>query len=684
MRYSIGVKFIAFLLAACMLVCALGSALGIVMLGQMGLYASDMATWQQSYLSDRSRDLAYRVLERYTARILGNCGEDQLNYVDRNYTDEELSEWYSVDSLAWDYSIADGMGRELKSNFSEHLNTGTFTYTFNLACNYPLHILGTEHTEGLFTGWDYRDYYCDDEGEHYLYYFQSPEFIVTIRMLPTAVRSYNGFPLDFLNQAFSARYLIIGLLAGSLLIFAALAVYLCCAAGRSPKMPEAVRLVGLNRLPLDLYLAGAGIICLGLASLAAWVLEVAFFSYNNYSIGALALTGIILVAAAVVFLGFSYAVAVQSKAEKGYLWRHCLLGRFFAALGRFLGLCFRGIRRLFRLLPLIWQWLLTAFLMVIVPAFCLMIAINTYGYLRGLFLYATVMACLADLAMVCYGAYAFGVLAKGARSMSQGDLNSKISTQYLFGCFRDFAVALNNLADAAKESARKQLQSDRMKTELITNVSHDIKTPLTSIINYVDLLQKPHSEAEGIQYLEVLSRQSLRLKKLIDDLMDMSKASSGSIPVEIIRLDAVEAVNQALGEFADKLAQCNLTPILQQPGQPLVMMADGKLVWRTLSNLLSNIVKYAMPGTRVYIDLRKENDRVLISLKNISREPLNVSAEELMERFVRGDASRNTEGSGLGLNIAKSLTELQNGQLQLLVDGDLFKATVCFPADTIG
>ena len=533
MRYSIGVKFIAFLLAACMLVCALGSALGIVMLGQMGLYASDMTTWQQSYLSDRSRDLAYRVLERYTARILGNCGEDQLNYVDRNYTDEELSEWYSVDSLAWDYSIADGMGRELKSNFSEHLNTGAFTYTFNLACNYPLHILGTEHTEGLFTGWDYRDYYCDDEGEHYLYYFQSPEFIVTIRMLPTAVRSYNGFPLDFLNQAFSARYLIIGLLAGSLLIFAALAVYLCCAAGRSPKMPEAVRLVGLNRLPLDLYLAGAGIICLGLAYLAAWVLEVAFFSYNNYSIGALALTGIILVAAAVVFLGFSYAVAVQSKVEKGYLWRHCLLGRFFAALGRFLGLCFRGIRRLFRLLPLIWQWLLTAFLMVIVPAFCLMIAINTYGYLRGLFLYATVMACLADLAMVCYGAYAFGVLAKGVRSMSQGDLNSKISTQYLFGCFRDFAVALNNLADAAKESARKQLQSDRMKTELITNVSHDIKTPLTSIINYVDLLQKPHSEAEGIQYLEVLSRQSLRLKKLIDDLMDMSKASSGSIPVEI-------------------------------------------------------------------------------------------------------------------------------------------------------
>ena len=219
-----------------------------------------------------------------------------------------------------------------------------------------------------------------------------------------------------------------------------------------------------------------------------------------------------------------------------------------------------------------------------------------------------------------------------------------------------------------------------MKTELITNVSHDIKTPLTSIINYVDLLQKPHTEEEQVQYLEVLDRQSQRLKKLIDDLMDMSKANTGNMVVEIACLDAVESVNQALGEFAEKLEKARLTPIFRHSVDSAPIWADGKLVWRVMSNLLGNAVKYAMPGTRLYIDLMVLEGKVVVSLKNISREELNVNAEELMERFVRGDQSRNTEGSGLGLNIAKSLMELQKGQLQLLVDGDLFKVTLTFPS----
>ena len=211
-------------------------------------------------------------------------------------------------------------------------------------------------------------------------------------------------------------------------------------------------------------------------------------------------------------------------------------------------------------------------------------------------------------------------------------------------------------------------------------MSHDIKTPLTSIINYVDLMQKPHSPQEGEMYLEVLSRQSLRLKKLVDDLMEMSKASTGNMTLEISRVDAAEAINQCLGEFADKLTLAQLIPVFRPPETPIAMMADGKLLWRVMSNLLSNAVKYALPGTRMYIDLARVGDRVVISMKNISREELNVSADELLERFVRGDASRNTDGSGLGLNIAQSLMELQQGQLQLLVDGDLFKVTLLFPA----
>ena len=218
-----------------------------------------------------------------------------------------------------------------------------------------------------------------------------------------------------------------------------------------------------------------------------------------------------------------------------------------------------------------------------------------------------------------------------------------------------------------------------MKTELITNVSHDIKTPLTSIINYVDLLQKPHTDDEETQYLEVLSRQSQRLKKLVDDLMEMSKASTGNITAQITRLDAVEAVTQALGEFSDKLENVQLVPVLDAPEAPVMMLGDSRLVWRVLSNLLSNAVKYALPGTRLYLSVRQNRNRVVIDIKNISKEQLGISAEELMERFVRGDASRNTEGSGLGLNIAKSLMELQKGQLKLLVDGDFFKVTLIFP-----
>ena len=222
----------------------------------------------------------------------------------------------------------------------------------------------------------------------------------------------------------------------------------------------------------------------------------------------------------------------------------------------------------------------------------------------------------------------------------------------------------------------EKMKSERMKSELITNVSHDIKTPLTSIINYVDLLQKTDDEAERADYLEVLDRQSQRLKKLIEDLMEMSRANSGNVAVEITPTDITEAVNQALGEFADTLESCGLTVLCKAPAEPCLALCDGKHLWRVLSNCLSNVVKYAMPGTRVYVDVLTRGGKAEISIKNISARMLNVSAEELMERFVRGYASRDTEGNGLGLNIAKSLMELQSGRLELVVDGDLFKVVL--------
>ena len=224
-----------------------------------------------------------------------------------------------------------------------------------------------------------------------------------------------------------------------------------------------------------------------------------------------------------------------------------------------------------------------------------------------------------------------------------------------------------------------QLRSERMKTELITNVSHDLKTPLTSIVNYVDLLKKEELTGKTAEYVEVLDRQSARLKKLTEDLVEASKASTGSLNVNVERVSVTELIEQARAEYAVRLKESGLQAIVRQPDEEVVVWADGKYVWRILDNLLSNVCKYAMPNTRVYLELRKEGDNAVVSVKNMSRESLNISAEELMERFVRGDSSRNTEGSGLGLSIAQSLAKLMGGEVHVTIDGDLFKAEVSLP-----
>ncbi len=345
------------------------------------------------------------------------------------------------------------------------------------------------------------------------------------------------------------------------------------------------------------------------------------------------------------------------------------LKSLFSWLGKQLSRFGRTTEKTFSRLPLMWQWLLVGMVLV------LWLLVAVAGHMEGMM----ALWCCCALAVVLYGANCFGSLLEGVKHMRSGDLETKVDEKYLIGAFREFAGELNGLADVAMVAAQKQLKSERMKTELITNVSHDIKTPLTSIINYVDLLQMPHTPEQERMYLEVLSRQSQRMKKLIEDLMEMSKASTGNIQMEIGQIDAVEAVSQALGEFSDKLTAAGLTPVFHQGSEQVLLLADGRLLWRAMSNVLSNAVKYALPGTRLYVDVNAVEDKAVISFKNISGAQLNISAEELMERFVRGDSSRNTEGSGLGLNIAKSLMELQKGQLQLLVDGDLFKVTLIFP-----
>lgn len=554
--------------------------------------------------------------------------------------------------------------------------------------------------------------YWDDDAQKTMVvayrYAKLPAYTMELTLAPGAYRYDGGYAL--LTQVWSYRDSLLFIMGACLLLFAVLAVYLCCAAGRKPGSEE-VHAVGFNCIPLDIYLAGGGLIVFGLFMVIVQFYDAAdLFSQSIQTVCAgVLMAGYVM---SLIFVSFCFACAAQFKTPGGYWWRNSVCWRCMNLLVKCVKGCFSGcgwllrklpkaaavfwdfllmlltplrwlwtqikktcakigksINRVYSMMPLTWQWLLTGFIMVML----------LFAALAGRSNLMVVLSLCACVAVVLYGAYCFGILLESAKRMGKGGLDTKVDDKYLTGAFKSFAGDLNDLAGVAVVAAQKQLKSERMKTELITNVSHDIKTPLTSIINYVDLLQKPHTPEEEKTYLEVLNRQSQRLKKLIEDLMEMSKASTENLTADITKLDAVESVNQALGEFADKLEKAQLTPVFRHPEESVAMMADGRLAWRVLSNLLSNTVKYALPGTRVYLDVMAVEGKVIISLKNISRDELNVDADELMERFVRGDDSRNTEGSGLGLNIAKTLMDLQKGQLQLLVDGDLFKVTLIFP-----
>ena len=713
-------KFIAILLAALSLFAAVGSAVCVIGLASYDLYDNSVEELYEEQMSSTRRNFAVNLAHRYASTHLGNCPE---SFLDEYYGGE-----WQFNTFTWGYffyTIKNEKGEVVETTVEGDL-AGAAHYSILVTdIRYrsifygpvPQNSAGGQkessrtetadrspvpETEGTMSTEEaaassvetdaetaetatepleiYQSGYYDSEAGSYVdiayQIMELPPYTVELYLLPGAMAEE---PLwTMLKEIWAFRYELFWAMGAGLLLFAVFMVYLCCAAGRKPGSDK-IAPVAFNRIPLDLYCAiafGGGLILVVLGVNLLRLLD------DNSPIAAIILFAFSCFLCCLLPVGFFFAFAAQVKAGKGFWWRRSVIGwclRKLAAGARFLA---RGIRAVMTALPVIWQWLLTAFMMVLVTALSFLLWFTSHNGLAEFFFMCSSLTCLAVcVAIVCYGGWCMATLIRGARFMAQGNLGYQIPTTYLLGPFRDCAQQLNSLAGAASVAAERQLRSERMKTELITNVSHDIKTPLTSIINYVDLMKKPHTEEDHRQYLDVLDRQSQRLKKLVDDLMEMSKASTGNMTVEITRINAGESVNQALGEFADKLERSELVPVFRSPENPVFMKADGRLVWRVMSNILSNASKYALPGTRLYIDMMELEGSVVISFKNISREELNISGEDLMERFVRGDASRNTEGSGLGLNIAKSLMELQRGRLQVLVDGDLFKVTLIFPSD---
>ena len=331
-------------------------------------------------------------------------------------------------------------------------------------------------------------------------------------------------------------------------------------------------------------------------------------------------------------------------------------------------LVIRAIRAMARSWPLIWRVVLV-FLLYLVGSLLTLSTIILFPIYQ-----------LIVLLGICRWAIQWKKVREGTGKILGGEQDYKIDTTHMYHDLAGHARQLNDLGQAIGNAVEERIQSERFKAELITNVSHDLKTPLTSIINYVDLLKKKGlNSPDAPAYLEVLDRKSQRLKKLTEDLVEASKASTGSLPVHLERLGMVQLFQQALGEFEEKFEQNHLTVVPRFPPDELWIMADGRHLWRVIDNLLGNCNKYTQEGTRIYADIFRQDGRAVLSIKNVSRQQLNIPAQQLMERFVRGDESRTTEGSGLGLSIARSLTELQGGQFNIDIDGDLFKVFVSFP-----
>lgn len=473
-----------------------------------------------------------------------------------------------------------------------------------------------------------------------------------------------SFMDHMLGILYSLRYAVFAVAALSAMVCIAGFNFLMCSAGYRRGV-EGAQARGLEKLPFDLL---AGILFLGSFMTVSFGFDGGIYDYLDVIAKS---AGVLL--AFIVLVRFCMIAAVQLKTRT--LWKNTVICRILRlarraveAFGRAFGIFVRG-------LPLIWN---TVLLVIGITALEILWFFLSEGEPVDVAI-AWFIEKILFVPAILYLALVLRKLQKGGEALAEGDFDYKVDTKWMFWDFKEHGENLNSMADGMNLALEERMRSEHLKTELITNVSHDIKTPLTSIINYAELIGDEPTENEKIvEYAQVLKRQSARLKKLIEDLVEASKASTGNVEVHLAPCEVGVLLTQTVGEYEQRLQENGLTLVARQPEEAVCIMADGKLLWRVFDNLLNNICKYAQSGTRVYLSVEKKDGKALIAFKNTSRYPLDITAGELMERFVRGDSSRHTEGNGLGLSIAQSLTQLQNGNLLLTVDGDFFKVVLEF------
>lgn len=523
-----------------------------------------------------------------------------------------------------------------------------------------------------FYSWLYADVYMElplfevqeeAERQEEISYPKEVSYIVRVFFDPAFTKQDDiRVTAGLIEMLYQARYPAIAVCAGGALVLAVCIIFLLCAAGHRNGR-EGIVPGFLTGIPFD-------ILTLGLALLLALI--VALMAEYMYGVG----TVILIVLSCVIglILGMLYLYDFAIRVKLGGLWRNTVIYKAFRLLGRIL----RAVWRLMRKVPLVWTTV-TAYL-----ALCMLelMGIAFYSRRMGGGHVLWLLEKLAIFMAVLYVALICKKLLKASRELAEGHADYRVDTKYMLGEFREHGENLNSLGLGVSKAVAEKMKSERLKTELITNVSHDIKTPLTSIINYAELIGREaenSGEKQKLQeYAEVLLRQSGRLRRLLENLVEASKAVTGSMEVHLEPCEAGVLLSQAVGEYQQRLEEKNLELRASQPEESVKIMADGRHLWRVFDNLLSNICKYSQEGSRVYLTLEQREGRVFIIFRNMSKYALDISPDELEERFVRGDKSRHMDGNGLGLSIARSLVELQNGQMEIVVDGDLFKVILSF------
>ncbi len=522
------------------------------------------------------------------------------------------------------------------------------------------------------------------DGTHFRYTANSQH---SVNVSDVTVRVYSdgngtlGIELDMLSKVYDNRNALIIIDFVSIAAFIGLVIFLMIGAGRRPGDDLIHDRRFIDHIPADVY--AFLIVCIDCCFIIpiGMLLDMGIDNMSLNTVGIL-LGGLGTFCFAVV-LAWMMSCAVQFKQKR--LWSDLLVVRSVKFVLRTLKQVWTGIVKLLQKvsesLPALWKIMVPALVIYGLILISGIICVNPFGSLDSGFFMLFVLAS-GMLFLTWYLAYYMKEIDEGTQRILGGDPTFEINTEFMRGPLKRHAEDLGSMGRAVDAAVNERMKSERIKTELITNVSHDIKTPLTSIINYTDLLAAEELGSENArEYVEVISRNAQRLKKLAVDVVDASKASTGNVDIKLTDCCLGMMVEQVVGEYSDRLAEKNLTSVMNIPEDDILVSADGRQSWRIFDNMLGNIYKYAQENTRVYIDVicdKNSDNMAYVCFRNISAAELNISADELMERFVRGDSSRNTEGSGLGLSIASNLAKLQGGKMDVSIDGDLFKVKIGF------